>query len=279
MTGAGGQLGRAVVDAARARGLDPIGLTHAELDVQDADASRRVIARSAPVLVVHCGAWTDVDGCERDPQRATAVNGHGTAHVADACRANSAGLVYVSTDFVFDGSASEPYAVDAPPNPISEYGASKLLGERAVLRDGEPGFAVVRTSWVFGPGGRNFPAAILGRARQGEPLRVVDDQHGSPTFTLDLAEALLDLGLSTNPTGIYHAANSGACSWHAFAQALVGAAGLELEVDRMSSADLDRPAARPAFSVLDCSRLAELRGRPMPDYHDAIRRYLELEAK
>ncbi|MCA8941414.1 MAG: dTDP-4-dehydrorhamnose reductase [Planctomycetes bacterium] len=278
VTGANGQLGRAMVDVARSRGDGVVGLGHAELAVEDADATRRAIAKHSPEVVVHCGAWTDVDGCERDPERANRVNGHGTANVAEACRAIGAKLVYVSTDFVFDGTAHTPYRVDAEPAPVSAYGRSKLLGEQAVLRDSEPGFVVVRTSWVFGPGGKNFPRAILSRARSGEPLRVVDDQVGSPTFTLDLAVALVDLAARPDVGGIFHASNDGSCSWHEFARCLVDAAGLEVEVGRMSSSELDRPAPRPSYSVLDCSRLTELRGRSLPDYHDAIRRYLELES-
>lgn len=277
VTGAGGQLGRAMVERVEAAGDSVAGLRHADLAVEDADATRKVLAELAPEIVVHCGAWTDVDGCELDPARATEVNGHGTAYVAEACRALGARLVYVSTDFVFDGAGTSPYPVDAATAPISEYGRSKLLGERAVLRDSESGFSVVRTSWVFGPGGKNFPSAILGRARSGGPLKVVDDQVGSPTFTLDLADALFDVACAAGASGIYHASNAGVCSWHEFACELVRAAGLDIEVGTMSSSELERPAPRPSYSVLDCSRLTEMRGKPLPDYRDAIRRYLELE--
>ena len=168
--------------------------------------------------------------------------------------------------------------MDEVPAPISCYGRSKLLGERAVA-EGELGSsAIVRTSWVFGPGGRNFLRAILERARTCKPLAVVNDQIGRPTFTLDLAEALLDLAVEDELSGIYHAANSGHCSWHQFACDLLAAAGLgHIEVATMSSAELDRPAKRPAWSVLDCSRLTELRDQPLPHYRDAIPRYLEKE--
>lgn len=280
VTGAGGQLGRAVVAEAQARpGVSVVGLSRTELDVEDAASTRLVLATRAPTAVIHCGAWTDVDGCEKDPERADRVNGHGTAYVAEACRALRARLVYVSTDFVFDGQGTEPYPIDAPTAPISAYGRSKLLGEQAVLRDGDPGFSVVRTSWVFGPGGRNFPAAILARARSGEPLEVVDDQVGSPTYTIDLAAALCDLAtLADAPGGIYHGSNEGSCSWHRFAVDLLQAAGLtDVEVGRMSSADLDRPAPRPAYSVLDTSRLAALRGQEFPHYERAIAHYLQTE--
>ncbi len=275
VTGAGGQLGRAILEHA---GDDAVGLTHADVALEDADAVRQAIATHRPEAVLHCGAWTDVDGCERDPEKADAVNGHGTSYVAESCRAIGARLVYVSTDFVFDGAGTAPYPVDAPTAPISAYGRSKLLGEQAVLRDAEPGFWVVRTSWVFGPGGRNFPRAILDRARSGQPLRVVDDQVGSPTFTPDLAVALCDLATLDAEPGVYHASNEGVCSWFDFAVELIGAAKLEnVQIDRMPSSELDRPAPRPAYSVLDCSRLTAVRGAPLPHYRDAVRRYLSLE--
>lgn len=275
VTGAGGQLGRALL---RLAGPRAVGLTHADLPVEDAEAVREAIARHRPGFVLHCAAWTAVDECERDPELAMRVNGAGAAHVAEACAAAGSGLIYVSTDFVFDGRAREPYAEDAAPAPLSWYGRSKLAGERAVLAVGRPNFYVVRTSWVFGPGGRNFPAAILGRAREGGELAVVTDQVGSPTYTLDLAAALLDLAASGAPGGVYHAANEGRCSWHEFAVEVLARAGMAaIPVREIRSADLDRPAPRPAWSVLDCSRLARVRGRTLPDWRDAVIRYLREE--
>lgn len=283
VTGAGGQLGRALIESAAALGHTVGGLRHSDLAVEDADAVREVIERHRPKAVVHAAAWTDVDGCERDPDRADRINGHGTAAVAASCRAVGARLAYVSTDFVFDGRANRPYPVDATPAPLSAYGSSKLLGERAVLEEATPGMSVVRTSWVFGPGGKNFPSAILARARSGQPLRVVDDQFGSPTYTVDLAEALIDLVThddASAASGIFHASNEGHCHWRDFAIALVEAAGLgdASTVAPMSSGELDRPAERPAYSVLDSSRLASLRGQGLPHYSDAIRRYLLAES-
>jgi dTDP-4-dehydrorhamnose reductase len=157
------------------------------------------------------------------------------------------------------------------------YGASKLAGERAVLAAPRPGFYVARTAWVFGPGGRNFPKAILARARSGEPLRVVDDQVGSPSMTRDLAEAMVDLALSGTEAGVYHMTNSGSCSWHQFACEVLEGAGIAAEVGRMDSSELGRPAKRPAYSVLDCSRLELVRGRALPSYKDALARYLAEE--
>lgn len=279
VTGAGGQLGRAVLQAAAARGEEAHGADHAELAVEDAVGVAAWVSRHRPRSVIHCAAWTDVDGCERDPDRAERINGQGTSHVARACAEAGVGLLYVSTDFVFDGSRGEPYPVDAEPDPLSAYGRSKLSGERAVLDAGRDDFFVVRTSWVYGPGGKNFPAAILARARSGQPLSVVDDQVGSPTMTRDLAEALLDLAAAGAGGGIYHAANEGTCSWHRFALDILERAGLaSIPVATMSSADLDRPAKRPSYSVLDCSRLTAARGGPLPSYLDALARYLSEES-
>ncbi len=279
VTGATGQLGRAVVASAAARGVDVYGCSHDALPVEDRDAVQRVFDAQRPTTVLHCGAWTDVDGCERDPERAERVNGGGTAHLVDACAERGAGLIYVSTDFVFDGAARSPYPPEHDPRPLSAYGRSKLSGERAVLERAAPRHCVVRTSWVFGPGGRNFPAAILARARSGEPLSVVDDQVGRPTYTPDLAEALLDLAALSDSAGIYHAANRGECSWHGFAVEILAQAGLgHVPVGTMASAELDRPAPRPAYSVLDCGRLASVRGRELPTYQEAIARYLRAES-
>jgi dTDP-4-dehydrorhamnose reductase len=275
VTGAGGQLGRAVVARARSRGHVVVACDHAVLAVECEDLVARTVEEARPDVVFHCGAWTDVDGCERDPDRADRVNGEGTAHVATACDRAGARLVYVSTDFVFDGGARRPYRVDDPPAPLSAYGRSKLAGESAALAVG--GF-VVRTSWVFGPGGKNFPRAILTRARSGEPLAVVDDQVGCPTMTHDLAEALLDLAAAGASPGIYHAANEGPCSWCEFAVEILAAAGLgSIPIRPMKSSELDRPARRPAYSVLDCERLSRVRGRSLPHHRDALIRYLAEE--
>jgi dTDP-4-dehydrorhamnose reductase len=279
VTGSNGQLGRAVVAAVEERGWKAVGCDRSTLPVEDADRVREQIAALRPDTVIHCAAWTDVDGCEADPSRADRINGHGTAYIAEACRAMGVGLVGLSSDYVFDGNAERPYAPEDPVGPRSAYGRSKRLGEAAVLRDPiEPGFYVVRTSWVFGPGGHNFPSAILARARSGQPLRVVDDQRGCPTFTQDLAEALLDLATSGAPAGIYHAANEGVVSWHGFAVELLRQAGMDVEVGTMTTAELGRPAPRPAWSALDCSRLTAVRGRPLPGWQDAVARYLAQES-
>jgi dTDP-4-dehydrorhamnose reductase len=289
VTGAAGQLGRALLAAARARGRSVLGTDVATMPLDQRAAIQRAIGDARPRAVLHCGAITNVDGCEHDALAAFRVNALGTAWVAEAAAAAGAALLYVSSDFVFDGStAGVPYAVDATPRPLSIYGASKRLGEEAVLAHARPDFHVVRASWLFGPGGRNFVRAILDRARAGQPLKVVTDQIGRPTFAPDLADALLDLAEAKAPGGIWHAANDGQCSWHEFAVEIVRAAGLDVAIGTQTAAEhaaglaaagRPAPAPRPAWSVLDTQKLTALRGRPLPPWRDALRRHLPLDAQ
>lgn len=288
VTGAAGQLGRVVVAQAAQRGRSVLGVDVAEMPLDQRASIARTIAAAKPRAVLHCGAITNVDGCELDPLAAFRINGLATAWVAEAAAAAGAALAYVSTDFVFDGSASTPYAVDAAPKPLSVYGACKRLGEEAVLAHGRADFHVVRTSWVFGPGGKNFPRAMLDRAKSGQPLKVVTDQIGRPTMTHDLAEALLDLLDGRAPGGIWHAANDGQCSWHQFACDILREAGYgNVVVGTQTAAEYAAalvaagkkpPAPRPAWSVLDTQKLAHWRKKPMPHYLDALRRHLPLDA-
>jgi dTDP-4-dehydrorhamnose reductase len=287
VTGAAGQLGRAVVALLRARGSTVLGVDVAEMPLDSRAAIARTFAAARPRHVVHLGAITNVDGCERAPLAAYRVNALATAWIAEQAAASGAALLYVSTDFVFDGSARVPLPVDAVPAPLSVYGASKRLGEEAVLAHGRPDFWVVRTSWVFGPGGRNFPRAMLDRARSGQPLQVVTDQVGRPTMTLDLADAIADVCDARPAGGIYHAANEGQCSWHQFAVDVLREAGFPgVAVGTQTAAEYaaalvaagkPAPATRPAWSVLDTSALARERGKPMPHYLDALRRFLPLD--
>lgn len=280
VTGAGGQLGRALLQRAAARGLRAVGVGTATMPLHDRASIVRAVREHAPRAIVHGGAVTNVDGCEQEPLHAYRINGLGTAWLAEAAAAAGACLAYVSTDFVFDGTAhGVPYLPDHAVKPLSVYGASKRLGEEAVLGHGRADFYVVRTSWVFGPGGKNFPKAILDRARSGQPLKVVTDQIGRPTLTLDLADALLDLLRLRPAGGIYHAANEGHGSWRDFACGVLAAAGLgHVEVGAQLAADLKRPAPRPAWSVLDTQKLTAVRGAPLPTWQDAVARYLVLDA-
>lgn len=290
VTGALGQLGRTVMALAKQRGKTAVGVDVAEMPLDQRSAIHSVVAANQPRFVVHCGAITNVDGCEAEPLLAFRINGLATAWVAEAAAQNSAGMVYVSTDFVFDGSQNGvPWAIDATPKPISVYGACKRLGEEAVLAHGRSDFYVVRTSWVFGPGGKNFPRAILDRAKSGQPVKVVTDQIGRPTMTHDLAEALLDVCESKAPGGIYHAANEGHCSWHQFAVDILRESGLgSVVVGTQTAAEYAAmvvasgkkpPAPRPAWSVLDTEKLAKVRGKKLPHYVDALKRHLVLDAQ
>ena len=271
VTGAGGMLGRDVVAAARAHGHDCAGLARAELDVSDRRAVERAVAGSAPEVIVNCAAWTDVDGAEADEPAALAVNGAGAGYLAAAALVAGAQLVQVSTDYVFDGSATRPYVESDPTAPISAYGRTKLAGERAVL-DASPDHAVVRTAWLFGPGGPNFVATMLALAAAGrDEVAVVTDQIGCPTFTGHLAEKLIEVAAERR-AGILHAAAAGHCSRHEFAQAIFAASGYDVRVTATTSDAVARAAPRPAWSVLASERDPQ----PLPTWAEGLSAYLAL---
>ena len=267
VTGAKGQLGVELLDVL-GRQHDVVGLDLPELDITSAEATR-VIADTRPAWVVHAAAWTDVDGCERDPERALLVNGEGTRRVAEACRAVGAGLVYLSTDYVFDGRKGAPYLEADPVSPLSAYARSKVAGEDAV-RANAPRWAITRTAWLFGVSGKNFVKTIVEKAAAGGPLRVVDDQVGSPTYARDLAEAIAEL-VSRELSGIYHLTNAGSCSWCAFTRAILEEAGLaHVAVAPMTTAELGRPAPRPALSVLANHAWVAAGMRPLRPWREAL---------
>jgi dTDP-4-dehydrorhamnose reductase len=268
ITGAGGQLGHDLVGAFTDH--DTVATTHAQLDVADRDAVLAAITELHPDAIVHAGAWTDVDGCETDPDRAFRTNALGTRHVVEGARLTGARVCYVSTDYVFDGTGERPWVEWDTPAPLSVYGRSKLGGEREL----DPGATVVRTSWVCGAHGRNFVKTMLRAAGERDELTVVDDQHGCPTFTSDLAGAIRRLVVARLP-GTFHVTNQGPTTWFGFARAIVAAAGLDpAKVRPIATADLRpaRPAPRPANSVLDNAAL-RLSGLPLlPDWHDPLDR-------
>jgi dTDP-4-dehydrorhamnose reductase len=240
-------LGQAVM---RAAGAGAVGLTHSELDVTDAAAVREALASAE--VVVNCAAYTDVDGAEADPETASRVNGDGAGHVAAAAAGAGALVVHVSTDYVFDGAAREPYLESDQPRPISAYGRSKLAGERAV-QDAATAHAIVRTSWLFGSGGRNFVDTMLRAAQERDEVGVVSDQLGCPTWTGHLAAGLVEIA-ERRLLGLLHVAASGQCSWHELAVEAFRQAGVECAVAERRTADLGRPAPRPAYSVLRSRR-------------------------
>lgn len=268
VTGARGMLARALIPELERRGHEVIGLGRDALDVTDADAVERAVREWVPDVVVQCAAYTRVDDAEADEAAAFAVNAEGTRNVARACRAVGARLVYPSTDYVFDGRASSPYRPDHPPAPLNAYGRSKLAGEEAAREAGD--WVVARTSWLYGAGGRNFVSTILRRAMEGVPLRVVDDQRGTPTWTGTLAVTLAGLLEADVPSGIYHTTGRGDTTWFAFACEALRLAGIEAEIVPVPTEAFPTPARRPRYSVLDCSSTEAVVG-PLPDWRDALR--------
>ncbi len=259
--GGTGMLGQAVVAEARSRGWAALGLSHAQANVADAAADLGWVSSFGPELVVNCAAFTKVDLCETDQAQAFAVNGAAVARVAEVAKRAGAPLIQVSTDYVFDGTASTPYREDSPTNPLSVYGRGKLAGEAHALAY-ERGL-VVRTSWLFGPGGPNFVATMVDLIAAGKvPLRVVRDQEGCPTYTPFLARALLDLA-RREVTGIVHYRNREPVSWYAFAAEIARLWCGGVEVVSVTTAEFPRPAPRPAYSVLDVTRFEECVGRPV----------------
>ncbi len=246
VTGARGMLGSELCDILSAN-HQVVGIDIQEIDLTKGDAPQAV-AGYLPEMVLHCAAMTDVDGCERDPAAARAVNGEGTRHVAMACRELGAPLLYISTDFVFDGAKGQPYCEWDSPNPLGHYGRSKLEGEQHV-RELLKEFYIVRTSWLYGSKGRNFVRTVLAKAREAGTVRVVSDQVGSPTYARDLARAISQL-ISSGKYGTYHLTNSGICSWFDLARKAVELAGIPAAVMPITSGEYPTPTRRPAYSVL-----------------------------
>jgi dTDP-4-dehydrorhamnose reductase len=253
VTGGAGMLGQAVAAVATRLGHDVIALSRAELDITDSDHLRRVVAAAEPGTVVNCAAWTDVDGAETAEAAAMAVNGAGAGNVAGAAAESGARLVHVSTDYVFDGHKRSPWVESDPVGPVSAYGRSKLAGEEQVAAASED-YAIVRTAWLFGAGGRNFVDTMLSMGRDRDEVDVVTDQIGSPTWSAHLAEALVELAERRRDVGVFHAAGGGACSWYELAVEVFDRAGLRCRVLPTTSERFPRAARRPAYSVLDTER-------------------------
>jgi dTDP-4-dehydrorhamnose reductase len=253
VTGGAGMLGQAVAAVATRLGHDVIALSRAELDITDSDHVRRVVTAAEPRAVVNCAAWTDVDGAETAQAAAMAVNATGAGNVARAAAESGARLVHVSTDYVFDGSKRSPWVESDPVGPVGAYGRSKLGGEEEVAAAGED-YAIVRTAWLFGAGGRNFVDTILALGREREEVDVVTDQVGSPTWSAHLAEALVEVAERRRDVGVFHAAGGGACSWYELAVEVFDRAGVRCRVLPTTSERYSRLAQRPAYSVLDTER-------------------------
>lgn len=286
VAGAAGMLGLDMLRAGERAGHELIGLARPELDIADEASARAAVARVAPEAVVNCAAWTDVDSAESHPAEAAAVNADGAGNLARAAAGAGVPMVHVSTDYVFDGEARSgrdgrprAYLEGDPTGPRSVYGATKLAGEQHVLactREGmaEPLHTVVRSSWLFGTGGRNFADTMLALAAERGRVAVVTDQVGCPTWTGHLAPALLGL-LEREVRGLVHLAGTGAVSWNGFAVEIFRQAEVDCQVDAASSADMARPAQRPAWSALESERDDIL---PLPPWQDGLAGFLAARA-
>lgn len=271
ITGAGGMLAGSLIRALQgSAALFPE--TRKDLDICDNAAVKRKILAIKPDIVVNCAAYTDVDGCESASQQAFAVNGQGVRHVAEACKTAGSLLVQISTDFIFSGQTETACRETDSPEPLSVYGKSKLSGEIAV-KETLSRYLIVRTSWLFGQGGKNFVSTIARLSEKESELRVVDDQRGSPTYTDDLAAAIQRL-IGGDFSGVYHVCNTGVCSWYEFALQIVHQSGKKTRVVPISSEALSRAATRPAFSALDCTRYETDTGHRMRPWQEALRDYL-----
>lgn len=268
--GSNGMLGR---DLMAQLGERALGVDIGEIDITSMESVMKVFNSEKPDVVINCAAFTEVDGCESNAERAMEVNGEAVGYLAMACREINALLVQISTDYVFDGRKNEPYAEDDAPNPLSVYGESKLAGEMNAAFC--PQYLIVRTQWLYGRHGKNFVETMLRLAENNDDISVVNDQTGSPTWTVDLAKAIIAL-VDKGCRGIYHAANSEFCSWNGFAKAIFEIAGLHVSVNAMTTEELNRPARRPLNSTLDCGKLAADAGVHMRPWRTALQEYLKL---
>jgi dTDP-4-dehydrorhamnose reductase len=276
VTGAGGMLGQDLTPVLREQ-HDVLALDHKAYDVSDEAAVRRVFCEERPKLVINCAAFADVDGCELDSERAFAVNARGAGHVARAAEQVGARVFYISTDYVFNGEKRTPYQEDDPTDPISRYGRSKLAGEQETfgLNGSGAGHLVIRTSWLYGIHRPNFVEKVLADAQSQPKLVAVADQISCPTWTVHLAQKIAELA-ATSASGILHAVNTGQCSRQEMAQAIVERLPKPVPVGAIYWKDLNRPARRPAYSVLGCRRLEQLGLAPLPHWREALQEYLEL---
>lgn len=272
VTGASGMLGRVLVPCLESRGHTVRGMPREELDVTNFLQVMDLLGADAPDLVIHTAAYTRVDQAESEPELAYLINGYGTENISVACNHLNVPMLYVSTDYVFDGEQDRPYHPWDSTKPLSVYGRTKLAGERAV-RHHLSRFYIVRTSWLYGPHGRNFVETILQMSLERKQLRVVSDQWGTPTCTLTLSETIADL-ISTRRWGVYHATDGGVTNWCEFARAITQGRGVE--VTPIETKDMPRPATRPKYSVLDKTTLIQTIGREVVPWQEALESYLNL---
>lgn len=269
VTGANGQLGRELTSTLLLRGHEVAAFVRKDLDVSDAEAVERALEESAPDLVVNAAAYTDVDGCETEAERAYAVNALGPRNLAQSCERRGCRIMHVSTNYVFDGRSERPYEPFDPPSPISAYGRTKLAGEEYVMRLSNRWY-VVRTAGVYGEG-HNFVRTMLKVGRERDSLKVKDDEYGSPTYARDLAEGMAEI-IDAGLYGLYHVTNAGSCSWYEFAREIFTLAGIEVEVAPVPGSEYPLPAERPTNGVLSNLGSPELR-----PWREALEEYLKRE--
>ena len=288
VTGASGMLGLEVcreladryetiaLDVRETKALESVPVKFIKLDITEPKQTVEEIVKVNPRLIIHTAAYTDVDGCELEPEKAYRINGEGTGTVAQAARRCGASLIYISTDYVFDGQKKKPYGESDRPNPLNVYGKSKLAGEEAV-KNALAKYFIVRTSWLFGKNGKNFVDSIIEKAGRQKRLYVVDDQVGSPTYACDLARGIEKLISASEPAyGIYHLTNSGSCSWYEFALKIIEYLSIkDVQIEAVTSDEVKRPARRPKMSILDGSRYRNLTQQPLRLWQEALKEYLE----
>ena len=272
VTGVKGQLGHDVVLELEKRGHRAIGVDVEEMDITDAEMVRQVMEETAPDAVIHCAAYTAVDAAEDNVSLCRRINAEGTANIARACRDLDCKMMYISTDYVFNGRGERPWEPDDEREPLNVYGQTKYEGELSVEMLEK--YFIVRIAWVFGVNGKNFIKTMLNLGKTRDHLTVVDDQIGSPTYTWDLARLLADM-IETDRYGRYHATNEGLCSWYEFACELFRQAGMPVEVEPVSSSQYPAKAVRPSNSRMDKSKLDQMGFRRLPSWQDALGRYLK----
>ncbi|WP_413307076.1 dTDP-4-dehydrorhamnose reductase [Bacillus sp. 1P10SD] len=272
VTGAAGQLGQDVVLELARRNHEAIGTDRQKLDITNEADVFSFISEVKPDIIIHCAAYTNVDAAEENEEIAYQINASGAAYLARASQRVGAKMLYVSTDYVFDGTATEPYEVDEQTKPLGAYGRTKLAGEELLQKHLKEYF-IVRTAWVFGAHGNNFVKTMLRLGEERDEVGVVHDQVGSPTYTVDLARFMVEL-METDKYGIYHATNTGVCSWYEFAVEIFKQAGLNVTVKPLTSDQFPRPAKRPQYSVLSKKKIVENGLTPLRNWKEALSAYL-----
>lgn len=273
VTGVKGQLGYDVVNELEKRGLEAVGVDIQEMDITDADSVSSVIGEAAPDGVIHCAAYTAVDAAEDNVEICRKVNAEGTQNIANMCRKLDIPMIYISTDYVFDGQGERPWLPDDERAPLNVYGQTKYEGELAVQNTLDKYF-IVRIAWVFGLNGKNFIKTMLNLGKTRDHLTVVNDQFGSPTYTYDLARLLVDM-IQTDKYGIYHATNEGICTWYEFACEIFRQAGIDVQVTPVTADQYPAKAKRPSNSRMSKDKLEENGFERLPSWKDALGRYLK----